>query len=160
MSAAVETYLRSEVEVAANAVWSLIAAGLVTPSASMVRICEVTGLSLDELQRARLRADRVPPGRLKPSTELARPVAPAPPSILPTRTRHPLSPTAYDRQPIPKPGDKASMRLTNAGRRGAADAVFAMWRARGELDCTRCGTPIHSGEDAVIEAAHHAGCPQ
>lgn len=147
---------RSEVEIAANAVWALISAELVK-NASMEAICEAAGITLDDLRLARVRSQRVPPRRLVPTTELTRPtlVPTRPPEAMEPRT--PLPPAVYERDRAPMRGDLQPVpSLTSAGRQGAADAVFAMWRARGNLVCTRCGKPICSGDDAVIEAAHHA----
>lgn len=145
---------RSEVEIAANAVWALVKAGLIPPSTPMTALVEATGITLDDLRLARVRSERVTPRRLAPTPEPTRS------NVVPLRSpeapepRTPLPPAAYIRDPAPKRGDL--QRLTEAGRKGAAESVFAMWRARGNLNCTRCGQPIDSGCDAVIEAAHHA----
>lgn len=164
---------RTEVEVAADAAWALVAAGLVPRTVKIGRVAEVIGVTVDDLRLASIRAGRVPPERLRPRTGRdTRPDAPPGPNagagrpidtpIAPPSPRPPLPPEAYERQPVPAPGDKgpARPRLTAAGRRGAAEAVFAEWKVRGALTCTRCGRPMHSGTDVVVTAAHHAGaCP-
>lgn len=130
---------RSELEVAANAVWALIAAGIIPRSTLMSRIVEVTGIPLDQLRVASVRAERVPVERLKPSTSLAQPFMPKMDSVTPMRA--------------PKPGP----RLTDAGRRGASTAVFAELR-RIVATCPRCGSPVHDGEG--VSALVHLKCPE
>lgn len=164
---------RTEIEVAADATYALIAAGLIPRTVTVGRVATVVGVTVDDLRLASIRAGRVPADRLRPRAERdTRPDAPPaptaragrPPStpVPPPSPRPPLPPEAYERQPIPTPGDKGRDRpkLTAAGRRGAAEAVFAEWKVRGHLSCTRCGKPMHSGTEVVVTAAHHAErCP-
>lgn len=168
MTAQEATFLRTEREVAANAVWALVASKVIPVTTPLAKLVSVTGISFTDLRLARERADRVPLARLKPGSAPTR-TAPAPaPAVLPERVRHPepaerppLPAAAYERDPAPKRGDLRSVpTYTDAGRKRAAERVFAQWRVRGSLDCTKCGKPIHSGSDAVIETAHHADrCP-
>lgn len=146
---------RSEREVAADAVWCLFAAGLLPKTPEMVmRACAATGLDHDDLRVASVRAER---------RAQRRPVAFSPERTV--REREPLPAQGYVRERAPqrsdrRPPEQQRTRLTDRGRRGAAEAVFAMWRARGNLVCTKCGKSMDSGCDVEIEAAHHAGgCP-
>lgn len=154
--------LRSEREIAANAVWALIAGELLPRGTSMVRICRATGLTLDDLRVAQQRAERCAPGRLLPTEHPTRPLAVAvshhPNADTPTAPPK-LPAKVYDRERPPQRGDLRppdAIRLHPRARRVLADHIFAEWKVRGNLDCTRCGQPICSGEEAVVMAAHHA----
>lgn len=164
--------LRTEIEVAADAAWSLIDAGLIPRTTKVSAIADAIGITVDDLRVASVRAERVPLERRRPrgdretvamtpprpsttGRQRETPVAPPPPTPQ-------LPPEAYDRPQLPRPGDRGQDRpkLTDAGRRGAAEAVFAQWKVRGHLDCTRCGRTMESGTEVVVTAAHHAGgCP-
>lgn len=160
---------RTEIEVAADAAWALIAAGLIPRTVKVAAIAAAVGVSLDDLRVASERAKRVPQARLHPRGDRETcTMSPPRPSlggreretpIAPPSPTPPLPPEAYQRHHAPAPGDLGQVRprLTDAGRKGAAEAVFAQWKVYGALDCTRCGKPMHSGTEVVVTAAHHKG---
>lgn len=133
--------LRSEVEVAADATWALIAARVIPRTGVKVAtICSTVGISPEDLRLAALRAERMPDSRLKPKRA---PIA--------TYYHHPSGrEDKVMREYVEGP------KLTDAGRKGAAEAVFASWRAQPSVTCSACGEEIAPGAEIVIEAARHA----
>lgn len=144
-------FLRSEMEVAANVVVALRSASVfrtdLAPSELLKRVMDATGVTNADLRLAAVRSERLPARRIQPTEQPARPSEPVIPAALLRVDKPAPSWTRFER---PRP------RLVPAARKAAAESVFASWRVRGNLDCSRCGKPIYSGSDAVIEAAHHA----
>jgi hypothetical protein len=156
---------RTEVEVAANAVIAMHKAGLLKKGVTVREMAAAVGVSAEDLRLASVRAERVAARRLAPTAEPTRNIAPLVPlrpdsePSLPAADRQPLPPAAYQRDLPPRRGDTSPpqvVRTLPRARKVVAEAIFAQWRVRGNLTCTRCGKPIDSGCDAVIEAAHHA----
>ena len=133
------SYVRPEVEVAADAVWALIAAGLVV-NVSMAKIVEVSGVSLLELRRARERAERVPERRVVPA-------------------RVPVRPVLVRTPPPCEEREEPARKLPAASLRAVASEVFTSLRAAGWLTCTRCGKPLVWHDEVIVTAAHHVECP-
>jgi len=181
----VTDYYRTEVEVTANAVVALKRAGLLRADIHPTEIFCAVGISNDDLRLAIARAERVPAARLRPQAEVyTRPVAPAalpvvrddnrrlgrdPESsvavggapqgaIVPDDSRAPTSPGRVAGTVVAIPPAAPRRTYTDAGRRRAAEAIFAEWRVTGNLDCTRCGEAIADGETAVVMSARHQGC--
>lgn len=156
---------RTEVEVAANAVIAMHRAGMLRKGVTVREMAETVGVGAEDIRLASVRAERVVARRLAPQQAPTRPVPPVSSSGQTPQARklaavpEPTKPYVGEFRQPPAPY-VPPVRYTTAGRKRAADRIFAEWRARGNLNCTRCGNPIYSGCDAVIEAAHHAdGCP-
>lgn len=124
---------------AADVLWRLIASGDL-PAARVPHACEVLEITKHDLAAARARYEcpAVPEVPLRS--------VPAPTTAFVGSFRTPLPP--YTPPPV---------RYTSAGRRRAAERIFATIRVE-QVRCDLCGDIIETGDVVVIDRAHHAGC--
>lgn len=192
MTAPVEAFdvpVRTEVEVAADAVWALIDARLLELR-HRDEALHVVGIGLDDLRCASFRAER---HRGEPTLALTAPAAPRdhPPGHRPPVPPRPPSPPAVPslalasrkcrRCGIEKPtaefpirggglgwwcrpcANERSERIVRQNRR-AAEALLAVRLHVGDacvgMTCATCGRPLEVGQTMVVQSEpRHEECP-